>query len=178
MASERKLIRSAINGNKSAFGKLVELYQDQILYLIYDYLGDYEVAKDAAQDVFLKAYKNLNQFNQKAAFKTWLYKIAVNTSLDYLRKRISMAASQNDIQSYNYEIFNQDFKIDVWDDIFKNALRKLSEKQYSALVLKYFHDKSTQEISEILECDINTVRIHLHRGISKLKEIYMNSEKQ
>ena len=90
MASDLKFIRQAIKGNKAAFGKLVKLYQDQILYLAYDYLGNFEEAKDVAQDVFIKAYENLKDFNQKAEFKTWLYRITINTSIDYLRKRKSM----------------------------------------------------------------------------------------
>ena len=70
MASDRKLVKNFLKGNKSAFGKLVKLYQDQIIYLTVDYLGNYEEAKDAAQDTFLKAYENLKQYNQKADFKT------------------------------------------------------------------------------------------------------------
>ncbi len=177
MASDLKFIRQAIKGNKNAFGKLVELYQDNILFLVYDYLGNYEEAKDAAQDVFVKAYENLNFFNQKAEFKTWLYRIAINTSIDYLRKRKSMLDKQNKIQSTLSDILNDNTAIDLWDDVFDNAINNLSENQYSAIVLKYFHDKSTKEISEILECDINTVRVHLHRGIHKLKHTYKKSEK-
>ena len=177
MASDLKFIRQAIKGNKNAFGKLVELYQDNILFLVYDYLGNYEEAKDAAQDVFVKAYENLNFFNQKAEFKTWLYRIAINTSIDYLRKRKSMLDKQNKIQSTLSDILNDNTAIDLWDDIFDNAINNLSENQYSAIVLKYFHDKSTKEISEILECDINTVRVHLHRGIHKLKQTYKKIEK-
>ena len=172
MASDLKFIRQAIKGNKSAFGKLVELYQDQILFLIYDYLGNYDEAKDAAQDVFVKAFEKLKYFNQKAEFKTWLYRIAINTSIYYLRKRKSMLDSQKNIQSTLSENLNDNTEIELWDDLFYDAVNALSENQYSAIVLKYFHDKSTKEISEILECDINTIRVHLHRGIQKLKQTY------
>lgn len=176
MASDLRYIRKALNGNKNAFGKLVEIYQDQILYLTYDYLGNYEEAKDAAQDVFVKAFENLKSFNRKAKFKTWLYRIAINTSLDYLRKRKSRIEIQSKIESDDSEILNET-EIDLWDDLFSEATNDLSEKQYTAMVLKYFHDKSTKEISEILECDINTVRVHLHRAIEKLKQVYRNAEK-
>jgi RNA polymerase sigma-70 factor, ECF subfamily len=178
MASENILIKKAINGDKNAFGKLIKLYQDQILYLVYDYLGNYEEAKDAAQDVFMKAYKNLKAFSQNSEFKTWLYRIAINTSIDYLRKRKSMLEAQNKIESNLVENRNTSTDIDLWDDNFSNAMSSLSENQYSAIVLKYFQDKSTKEISEILECDINTVRIHLHRGINKLKKITNNPDTQ
>jgi len=112
MASEQNLIKKSLKGNKSAFGKLVKLYQDQILYLAYDYLGNYEEAKDAAQDTFMKAYEKLERYNQKAEFKTWLYRIAINTSIDYLRKRISMQNGQSKIeidQLENNNILNNFF---------------------------------------------------------------------
>ena len=142
MASDLKFIRQAINGNKNAFGKLVELYQDHILFLIYDYLGNYDEAKDAAQDVFVKAFEKLKYFDQKAEFKTWIYRIAINTSIDYLRKRKSMVDNQIKIHSEISENLNDKSEIDLWDDYFKDAINTLSENQYSAIVLKYFHDKS------------------------------------
>jgi len=172
MASEQNLIKKSLKGDKSAFAKLVKLYQDQILYLAYDYLGNYEEAKDAAQDTFMKAYENLSQYNQKAEFKTWLYRIAINTSIDYLRKRISMQIGQSKIEIDQLENKNIHSENDLWDDYFKDALKTLSENQYTAIILKYFHSKTTKEISEILKCEVNTVRIHLHRGILKLKQKY------
>lgn len=176
MASDLKLVKKALKGNKVAFGKLIELYQDQILYLVYDYLGNYDEAKDAAQDVFMKAYQNLKQFNQNAKFKTWIYRIAMNTSIDYLRKRKSMSEVQNKIESDNHDMFIDNSENVLWDDRFKDAINTLSENQYSTVVLKYFHEKSTAEISNILECDINTVRVHLYRGIEKLKLAYEKNE--
>ena len=172
MASDQRLVQKALKGNKAAFGKLVKLYQDYILNLAYDYLGNYEEAKDAAQDLFMKAYNNLKTFNQNSDFKTWLYRIAVNTNLDYIRKRNSLLSSTNKINSEISDNLNSDTEVDIWDDRFKDAINTLSENQYSAVVLKYFHDKSSFEISEILECDINTVRVHLYRGIEKLKQLY------
>lgn len=177
MASDKKLVQKALKGNKTAFGKLVELYQDYILNLAFDYLGNYEEAKDAAQDVFMKAYNNLKTFNQKSEFKTWIYRIAVNTNLDYLKKQNSMLKNTNLFNKEVSENINRDTTVDIWDDRFKDAINTLSENQYSAVVLKYFHDKSTSEISEILECDINTVRVHLFRGIEKLKQLFKTKNK-
>jgi len=178
MASEQNLIKKSMKGDKSAFGKLVNLYQDQILYLAYDYLGNYEEAKDAAQDTFMKAYEKLERYNQKAEFKTWLYRIAINTSIDYLRKRISMQNGQSKIEIDQLENNNIHSENDLWDDYFKDAIKDLSENQCSAVILKYFHSKTTKEIADILECDVNTVRTHLHRGIQKLKQKYKKPDVQ
>jgi len=176
MASEPRLIRKSLKGDKSAFGKLVKLYQDQILYLAVDYLGNYEEAKDAAQDIFMKAYENLKQYNQKAEFKTWLYRIAINTCFDYLRKRKSIQNVQNKMKINHLDDNNIQSENVLWDDDFQDAINILSENQYTAIILKYFHSKSTKEIAAILECDVNTVRTHLHRGIRKLKHNYKNKK--
>lgn len=172
MRVEQKLIRNSLNGDKRAFGKLVKIYRDQILSLAYDYLDNYDEAKDVAQEVFIKAYENLNSFNQKAEFKTWLYRIGINTSVDFLRKRKSMQSIKSKSEIGFAERANTSHESEIWDDKFIKAMNTLSENQNTALKLKYYHNKSTKEISEIMECDMNTVRIHLHRAIQKLKNIY------
>ena len=149
MVSEKRLILKSLQGNKNAFGKLVKIYQDQILYLTVDYLRNYEEAKEAAQDTFMKAYENLKQYNQKAEFKTWLYRIAINTSIDYLRKRKSMQDVQNKI-ALNHLENNIQSGIDLWDDNFSDAMKTLSENQYSAIVLKYFHSKRENFVIQII----------------------------
>ena len=148
MASEQRLLKKSLKGDKSAFGKLVKLYQDQILYLAYDYLGNYEEAKDAAQETFMKAFENLKNYNQTAEFKSWLYRIGINTSIDYLRKRKSMNNLKNEIKSYNLESDKYLTENDLWDDNFMQSMKSLSENQYSAVILKYFHSKTTKEREE------------------------------
>ena len=176
MASESTLIQRAKAGNKNAFGKLIQNHQDQILYLAYDMLGNYEEAKDAAQDIFIKVYKKLAVFDQKSEFKTWLYRVAINTCLDILRKKKKMEKIKiNTDEILQYSIENNEIKL---DDTFYSAMEILSEKQHSAIILKYFHEYSTKEIAQILDCDIDTVRTHLHRGIHKIRNHLKQSDKQ
>ena len=183
MASEHKLIKSALNGNKSAFGKLVELYQDQILYLIYDYLGDYEVAKDAAQDVFIKAYKNLNQFNQKSAFKTWLYRIVVNLSYNAVKRR--KTRREYDLSEENLLTATEDVKRrnelenNPHIQAEKEELRQWVTKAVDSLplhhrtvvILHEFEGLTHAEIAAILNCSEGTVRSRLHYARRKLREL-------
>jgi RNA polymerase sigma-70 factor (ECF subfamily) len=176
MAAELKLIQRAKTGNRNAFGKLIQNYQDKILYLAYDILGDYEEAKDAAQDIFVKVFKNLESFDQKSEFKTWLYRIALNTCLDILRKRKNMQEIKLNIDVIP-EKSADDGKLNL-DDTFYSALGTLSEKQYSAIVLKYFHENTTKEIAGILDCEVDTVRTHLHRAVQKIRNFYKQSDKQ
>jgi RNA polymerase sigma-70 factor (ECF subfamily) len=175
MASEIKIIQKAKQGNKGAFAKIIDKYQDQILYLAYDYLGNYEEAKDAAQETFIKVFENLQTFNQKSGFNTWLYRIAVNTCIDNLRKRKKMQEIKMEIdKTYEHDADIIDF---VLDDTFYDALQTLTEKQYTAIILKYFHEKSTNEISDIMKCNIDTVRTHQYRAIQKIKNYYRQANK-
>lgn len=169
MTSEKNLIKKAKRGSRAAFGKLIEQIQDQILYLVYDHLGNYEEAQDVAQDIFVNAFEKIKNFDEKANFKTWIYKISINKCIDHLRKRKVMQNAHTKIESERLNFNIRPSENDLWDDEFLKALNTLSENQNSALILKYFQNKTTKEISEIMECDINTVRIHLHRGIQKLK---------
>ena len=82
---DKQLLLKAKKGNKQAFGKLVLKYQDKVLYLAYDLVGDYSSAQDIAQNAFLRAYKGLTDFKEKSSFSTWLYRIVVNLSIDYRR---------------------------------------------------------------------------------------------
>lgn len=171
MNSEQRLVEKAKRGNKNAFDKLVKIYQDQILYLAYDYSGDYDQAKDIAQDVFLKAYQKLSSFQAKSKFSTWLYRIAVNTCIDYLRKNERFA----DPVKINNKIKNTPDGTDNdrqdLNDVIEYAVSQLSENQRSSIILKYYQNKTTDEIANILNCDVNTVRVHIFRAIQKMKKI-------
>ncbi len=171
MNKEDRLLRKAIKGNKNAFGNLVELYQDKILYLAFDYLGNYDDAKDVAQEVFLKAYNKLDLYEERSAFTTWLYRIAVNTCLDFLRKHKRLLENMEDNLKIVENLEDETSDFFSTDESIETAIKNLSKKQQTAIILKYFHDKSTSEISDILECDVNTVRVHIYRAIKKIKKL-------
>ena len=160
-----KLIRQSKEGRRAAFGKLVRKYQDPIFELVYDYLGNYEEARDTAQDVFMKAFNRLGSFEEKARFSTWLYRIAVNQSLDVIRKKERQKlilnrekrepADQDDTTSRNGAI-----------DLDQAGL---SEAQHTAIILRFFQDMSVPEIAEIMDCSESTVRTHVYRAVNKLR---------
>ena len=90
MDPDRRIVKQVQAGNSAAFGRLVTKYQDKILDLIYDYVGEYESAKDLAQEVFMKAYQSISTFKGESKFSTWLYRITINTTIDYKRKIIAV----------------------------------------------------------------------------------------
>jgi RNA polymerase sigma-70 factor (ECF subfamily) len=174
MDPDRHLVRLAKNGNKAAFAKLARRYRDLVLALAFDFLKEYESAKDVAQDVFMKAFKNIGDFEEKSRFSSWLYRITVNACLDarksdtrrrrYLFSKIDQAESD-----YRIEESNQSNGL---DDSLSKEINNLSDQQRAAIVLRYFHDKSVREIAEVLDCTENTVRSHLYRALHKLDKSY------
>lgn len=181
-----KLVRAAKAGGKSAFGKLVVKYQKKVFYLAYDLVGDYEDAKDIAQEAFIRAYEKLAQFEERAKFSTWLYRITVNLAMDQHRRRkrhpleslednirtIEKAKKAEQIEEAkrSYSKLQTSQQREYIDE----ALQKLSENQRRATVLKYFHRKSSKEVAEILGCSESTARIHLFRAMRNLKRHLKN----
>jgi RNA polymerase sigma-70 factor (ECF subfamily) len=179
---EKRLIQKARAGDRSAFGKLVTVYQDRILYLLYDYVHDYEDAKDLAQDVFIKAFERLSQFEGRSQFSTWLYRIAVNQALDF-RRKIKRNRMQNLDSDEKPVIIVDDASRHIEDAVEQDdmhrqieaALRTVSHHQRTAVILKYFQHLSTEEIAQIMDCTPATVRTHLYRAIGHLRKQLMGS---
>ncbi len=167
---DKRLVRFAKHGNKAAFGKLVRKYRDPLLNLVYDYLRDYDQAKDVAQDVFMRAFRNIRDFEEKSLFSSWLYRIAVNASIDALKSRARKKRRPLEAADDERENGTPQNAQDLLDDEMIYAINKLSENQHTAIILRYFHQKSIHEIAEVLDCAESTVRIHLHRAIQKLQK--------
>jgi len=171
-------------GDNRAFGKLVKRYQNKVLYLAYDLVGNYYDAQDVAQNVFYQAFKSLTFFKAQSSFSTWLYRITTNAAIDFQRsKKRRQAMSLNQPMSGkkdDRELIdtlkdsNKPFDKKVEDLDMKKIIKKTTEslppQQRAAFVLKYFHDKPTEEIAEILNCDPITVRGHILRATLKLRK--------
>ncbi len=185
--NDDRLIIKARNGDKTAFGKLVKKYRQKVLYLAYDVVGDYDEAKDIAQEAFIRAYTKLGQFEKRARFSTWLYRITVNLALDIYRKKKryplkSLDTSLKEIESLNRENesitikFDRAVEFDEMQVKLNAALNELTEHQKTATILKYFHQKSSKEIAVIMGCAESTARIHIHRALGNLKKMLQQKE--
>jgi len=174
MDPDRPLVRLAKNGNKAAFGKLARRYRDSVLTLAFDFLKDFESAKDVAQDVFMNAFKHIGDFEEKSRFSSWLYRITVNTCLDARKsnsRRRKFLLSKKGISDSEHKI-DESIQSNGFDEILSKELNKLSHQERAAIVLRYFHDKSVREIAEVLDCTESTVRSHLYRALQKLDKSY------
>jgi len=180
---ERELVRQCQNGTESAFEELVRRHQRRILALVGGILRRSEDVEDVVQQVFMKAYVSIKRFDQRAAFSTWLYKIAVNECWDYLRKKkvrpLLYEADLSEEQVSRLDgIVASDRAPDGPDDrtvakqLLEKLLEKLPEQDRQMLVLKEIEGFSVQELAEILNLNVNTVKVRLFRARGRIMDAY------
>ena len=182
--SDEQLINMSINGDNSAFGILIERYQNKAYAISIKIVQNHDDALDCVQDSFIKAFKNLKQFNFQSSFNTWLYRIVTNTSLDLLRKN---KRYQNDIpivipiaeNEDEYFIQIEDSKADVENITISNetiravraAINELSEDFKKVIILFEIEQLSLLEVADILKVPVGTVKSRLFRARDKLASI-------
>lgn len=178
---EEELIKRCQNGDREAFNELVEQYQTRIINIAYSMLSDMEDACDAAQEVFVKIYRNIGSFKGKSSISTWIYRIVSNVCNDMLRKRQRSAS----VVSINNASGDDDKDMDITDDAptpeeylelseeqraVRKAISALSAEHREIITLFDMEQMSYEEISEILRCPIGTVKSRLNRARSALKK--------
>ena len=174
--SDEVLITLFRNGERDAFRVLVQRYQGRVKNLIYSIFHDVDAVDDLAQEVFIKAYEALPQFRFQSSFFTWLYRIAVNKSRDELRRRKirKILSLQALLDSRDHELGSR-LAIEPRDneaqELIASALRLLPEKFRVALVLKDIEGFSYEEIADVLQCEVGTVKSRLFRARATLRNI-------
>ena len=178
--ADEQLVITSQQGDTAAFEVLVLRYQRQIFSLIYHMTHDVEAVEDLAQDVFLAAFKAIKDFQARSSFFTWLYRIAINHCKNYLA---ALTRSQQSTQQYQREhdseepFDNQDrdpqrmLLAKEFVEQMEKAITSLPEEQRVVLTLCEFEGMSYQEIAEVLECPVGTVRSRLSRARAALQEI-------
>ncbi len=180
----RLLVRQAQAGDVKAFEELVVLYQDKVYNLSYYLAGNYADAQDLAQEVFVKAYTSLGSFRQDADLGTWLHRITVNLWLNIRRRqKNSQVFSLDDpVQTGEGEITRTVAAVDPAGDPVEalegkelqekvqKALLSLPEEFRTVLVLREIEDYSYDDIAEVLQCSLGTVKSRLNRARQALKE--------
>ena len=176
-----KRIKQVLKGDQNAFAELVELYKDKVFQICYRMLGNRHEAEDIAQEAFIRAFVNIETFNQKRKFSTWLFRIATNLCIDRIRKKkpdyfldAEVAGTEGltmysqvaaDVQLPEDEVENMELQ-----ETIQLEISKLPEKYRSVIVLKYIEELPLQEISEILDLPLGTVKTRVHRGREALRK--------
>lgn len=177
--SDEQLIAHYLKGNKESLEVLIKRYLKPIYSFVYRYVNNTQKAEDITQDVFVKVWRNLKKFDQQRKFKTWIFAIAKNTSIDRLKKKkvILLAEFETEANENRLtKIFtspllppNEFIERAEVKQLLALAMKKLLPKYRMVLFLRYNDHFTFREIAQSLEEPINTVKTRHRRALQKLK---------
>jgi RNA polymerase sigma-70 factor (ECF subfamily) len=177
---DEELVARAQTGDRSAFEELVERHKHKAYRIAFDFARDREEAKDLSQDAFLKAYTNIRNFDGRSGFYTWFYRILINVCLDFKRRKQRTRTeeftetTENHVEpthlSGNPESPDQRVIAKQMSHRIGAALEALPPKQRTAFILRNNEGLSIREIAEIMQTAEGTVKVHLHRAVTALRQ--------
>ena len=178
---DNQIIDAYLRGDERSLEILVKKYIKPIYFFILYFAGNTSDAEDLTQDVFVKVWKNLKKFDGEKGFKTWIFSIAKNTSIDFLRKKKTIPFSEfendeganaiMDTIADPAPLLNEIFEDKEKSGIIASAIEKLSLTDQKTLSLRYSNEYSFREMSEILDEPVNTVKSRCRRALLNLKKI-------
>ncbi len=175
MNDEEELIRSALAGQSSAFETLVGRYQDRLFTAMISIVGNVDEAEDVVQEAFIQAYLKLGTFQQNSRFFTWLYRIAFNFALARKRRRRGYLSLDEARETTGAQPMDDgdmpEHRLSQFEDVqlVHRGLACISEDHRSILVLREMEDLAYEEIADVLNISIGTVRSRLNRARAALK---------
>lgn len=188
------LVEKAQKGDKQAFGVLVEKYNKKLFRLLSRMVRDQSEIEDIVQDSFIKAYRAINNFRGDSAFYTWLYRIGVNTAKNHLMALSRRPKAMNDVELEDIENFDDAGDLRSYETpesalmakeiaaTVNETIEQLPEELKSAITLREIDGLSYEEIAEIMDCPIGTVRSRIFRAresiAEKLKPLIETSNKR
>ena len=172
---DSEVIQAALKGDNRAYKKLMNKYHDAIFNFILRMVRDRPQVEDLTQEAFIKAFGSLKNFNDEFAFSTWLYKIAMNNCIDYIRKRkLLLYSIDKPIESkdsdYMFELPDESYEADkemISDQrsrVLTEAIERLPEKYRRVIHLRHVEERSYEEIAATLKLPIGTVKAHIFRA--------------
>lgn len=170
-----KLVAAAVEGDENAYAQLVDKYQRALFFHIAKMVRDREQIEDLVQESFMKAFGNLKSYNTDYAFSTWLYRIATNHSIDYLRKRKLQTLSIDDSRKTKdgelemqlpdeSSVTDREIIRKQRQNIIYKAIDDLPEKYREVIRMRHMEEKSYQEIADLLDLPLGTVKAHIFRA--------------
>lgn len=177
-----ELIAKAIGGREDGFEELVRRYQRPITNYVFRMLNDYDASLDVTQEVFIKVYNSLNRYSSEYKFSTWLYRIAHNAAIDYIRRRSPNEQSietENKDGAYQLQIESpnptpeQDRERSEWRTEIEAVVKCLPSVYRELILLRHAQDLSYDEIAEITNLPLGTVKNRLFRAREMMREIFI-----
>ena len=174
--SDNQLAEVIRTKDEELFAEIISRYQQKLFYYVNRLINNPDEAEDVVQDVFLKVYKNLNGYDPKLKFSSWIYRIAHNEAVNWLRKNTKYKKESIDQNEYleatltDGKDFTAELDIKVELEKANQAIQNLPEKYKEVMILKFVEERSYEEISDILKKPINTIGVLINRGRKLLKE--------
>jgi len=171
--TDAELVARSVAGDSSAFDTLVERHRRNVYHVCYRFVGNHEDASDLTQDVFLRAFRALRRFKGQSSVGTWLYRIAVNVSLN----RVSVKTPPSEPIDARQHV---DTRSDAPGDQMlrderaarvRAALSRLPRKQRAAVILRMYHEMSHQEIADTVGSTVGAVKANVFHGLRNLKKL-------
>lgn len=176
MKSDLEIIKEVLNGKKDYFSLLMEKYYNEMFKYVYNVLGNYENTEDVLQELFLKTYKNLKKYDSsKATFRTWLYRITTNHTLNYLNSKNYRNNNVNSIYEEaslkaSGSIEEEIVKEEKIDQIKRTIKKVLKPKHQQIMILHYFSGLTVKEIGETTNIPEKTIYKAIKTSIEKIKK--------
>lgn len=175
--NDEQIVKQVQKGEIDAFGVLIARFDKKLLRYISRFVFDINEAEDILQNVFIKTYSNLNGFNFQYKFSSWIYRIAHNEVVNYIRK-----VSKIKITIIDWDVFfpidvsrnkmSEDFDKEKMEHWIKQNIKELDQKYKEVLALYYFENMSYKDIADILKIPIATVGVRIKRAKNKIKSNY------
>lgn len=179
LATDEELVARATAGDLDSFNQLVSRWERPIYALAYRTLGREEEARDVVQDAFLRAFRGLKGFKGEAKFSSWLYRITLNLCRDWIRRErrapMVQVPETDDSMDLAEQMPSQDESVEElvarreMSQAVSLAMAELPEEQRTAIMLKEYQGLTFQEIAELLDCPLSTVKTRLYQGLSVLR---------
>ena len=167
---DEQIVAKVLAGNKHLFGEIVTRYQNKLLRYIRYLTNNSNDSEDIAQETFIKVYRNLNGFNQRLKFSSWVFRIAHNEAINFIKKRSLILIAPDEFYKVENHLFANNQKSSLITEItVKQLLKTLPMKYREPLELYYIEERSYSEISDILRMPIGTVGVRIKRAKALLK---------
>ncbi len=178
-STDEELVARSMGGDIDSFNQLVLRWERPIYALAYRVIGREEDARDVAQETFLRAFRALKGFKGQAKFSSWLYRIALNLCRDWMRRERRAPVMQAPEGVDIIELAGESTPSESIEDLVSRhelgravaqAMSGLPEEQRTAIILKEYHGLTFQEIADLLDCPLSTVKTRLYQGLTVLRK--------
>jgi RNA polymerase sigma-70 factor (ECF subfamily) len=189
-SQDYELVKTALSNNNQAYTVLMERYRDSIFHTMLKMVRNHEDAEDLTIEAFGKAFQKLPSYSPSFAFSTWLFKIATNNCIDFIRKqRMKITSIDEPVKEDSDENFGrllkanslnpeEHYMMEQRSRVLRNMMDKLKGNYRQMIEMRYFDEMSYQEISEKMNLPIGTVKAQLFRAKELLIEIFKSSEEK